>query len=1079
MNKFFLAGLLLCCPLAFKAQSGTISGLDKAKFNKYWKIESESPDYRVSFSGDTCEIVSPKGLTLWRKEKMSGDVTIEYDACVMVEGKEGDRLSDLNCFWMASDPKYPTIWEREKWRSGIFLNCYTLQLYYLGYGGNHNSTTRFRRYDGNEDGVKDAKARPAILKEYKDPEHLLEANKWYHVKIQNQGNRIRYYINGELLVDFNDPRPLTSGWFGFRTTWSRTRITNFRYSGQVSDNTVSLHWIGDTPSEDCAVSFGVPFKQGEVKPETRLLLETDQGNRLVLDSWPTAYWPDGSVKWAGVSAVVPAHTDKLVLFPNKGKKVKEQTTMLKLEETDSQLKISTGVITAYIPRSGEAVLDSLIRGGVKVGGKAGLVLSTQDKPYRDDINDIHVDHYQSVVKSVSVERAGNVRALVKVEGMHKNAAGREWLPFVLRMYFYAGSDQIKMVHSFIYDGDQDKDFIRSLGIRFQVPMREALYNRHVAFACGDGGVWSEPVQPLVGRRVLSLDGDNTLQEQQMEGKRISDYGKFDEKNRALIDHWASWDNYRLSQLTDNSFTIRKRATDDNPWIGTYSGTRSDGYAFAGDVTGGLGVCLQDFWQSYPSTLEIQKARTGEASLIVWLWSPESEAMDLRHYDKVAHDLNASYEDVQEGMSTPYGVARTSTLVLVPQSGYPGKAGISSTAKLLSQAAPLMCTPSYLHDCKAFGIWSLPNRTNEACSMIEDRLDDYIDFYRKAIEQNKWYGFWNYGDVMHAYDPVRHTWRYDIGGFAWDNTELASNMWLWYNFLRTGRADIWKMAEAMTRHTTEVDVYHIGPNAGLGSRHNVSHWGCGAKEARISQAAWNRFYYYLTTDERTGDLMTEVKDAEQKLYTLDPMRLAEPKSKFPCSAPARLRIGPDWLAYAGNWMTEWERTQNITYRDKIVAGMKSIAALPDGLFTGNKALGFDPATGVLSYEGKPGLRNTNHLMTIMGGFEIMNEMQEMIDVPEFNEVWLEHARDYKQKALEISRNRFRVGRLMAYAAWQLYDPELAAEAWKDLLGNKKGMDVDKVLPPEVPAPLDECKQISTNEAALWSLDAIFMQEVIPQ
>ena len=77
-------------------------------------------------------------------------------------------------------------------------------------------------------------------------------------------------------------------------------------------------------------------------------------------------------------------------------------------------------------------------------------------------------------------------------------------------------------------------------------------------------------------------------------------------------------------------------------------------------------------------------------------------------------------------------------------------------------------------------------------------------------------------------------------FAWDNTELASNMWLWYNFLRTGRLDIWRMAEAMTRHTGEVDVYHVGPNAGLGSRHNVSHWGCGAKEARISQAAWNPF-----------------------------------------------------------------------------------------------------------------------------------------------------------------------------------------------------------------------------------------------
>jgi len=43
-------------------------------------------------------------------------------------------------------------------------------------------------------------------------------------------------------------------------------------------------------------------------------------------------------------------------------------------------------------------------------------------------------------------------------------------------------------------------------------------------------------------------------------------------------------------------------------------------------------------------------------------------MDLRHYDNVAHDLNASYEDVQEGLSTPYGIARTTTLTLIPQGG---------------------------------------------------------------------------------------------------------------------------------------------------------------------------------------------------------------------------------------------------------------------------------------------------------------------------------------------------------------------------------------------------------------------------
>jgi len=289
---------------------------------------------------------------------------------------------------------------------------------------------------------------------------------------------------------------------------------------------------------------------------------------------------------------------------------------------------------------------------------------------------------------------------------------------------------------------------------------------------------------------------------------------------------------------------------------------------------------------------------------------------------------------------------------------------------------------------------------------------------------------------------------------------------------------------MTRHTGEVDVYHLGTNSGLGSRHNVSHWGCGAKEARISQAEWNRFYYYLTTDERCGDLMDEVKDADQKLYHLDPMRLAEPRSKYPCNAPARLRIGPDWLAYAGNWMTEWERTRNTAYRDKIIAGMKSIAKLPHGLFTGNKALGYDPATGVLSYDGDPNLQNTNHLMTIMGGFEVMNEMMDMIHLPEWEAVWLDHAKRYKEQAWKISHNNFRVSRLLAYAAWKLRRLDLAQEAWNDLLsdGSKNGkfipFESKMILPPEVPAAIDENPWVSTNGTATWGLDAIYLLEVCP-
>ena len=37
---------------------------------------------------------------------------------------------------------------------------------------------------------------------------------------------------------------------------------------------------------------------------------------------------------------------------------------------------------------------------------------------------------------------------------------------------------------------------------------------------------------------------------------------------------------------------------------------------------------------------------------------------------------------------------------------------------------------------------------------------------------------------------------------------------------------------------------------------------------------------------------------------------------------------------------------------------------------------------------------------------------------------------------------------------------------------------RVSVPEVPADIDEALPISTNDAALWSLDAIYMQETIP-
>ena len=203
-----------------------------------WLCEAEDEGSKVTFFDDgVIDIIAPKGLTLWYKDMLKGDVAIEYEARIVVEdgnSEKWNRLSDLNCFWMATDKSASegSVLEKTAERKGIFVNQYALQLYYVGYGGNHNSTTRFRRYDGDVRGVKEAEHRPAILREYKDADHLLKANHWYKIRLEQSNGHVRYTIDGECLVDYLDNVPFTSGYFGFRTTLSHAQMRNFKVSAK-------------------------------------------------------------------------------------------------------------------------------------------------------------------------------------------------------------------------------------------------------------------------------------------------------------------------------------------------------------------------------------------------------------------------------------------------------------------------------------------------------------------------------------------------------------------------------------------------------------------------------------------------------------------------------------------------------------------------------------------------------------------------------------------------------------------------------------------------------------------------------
>lgn len=182
-----------------------------------WKSELQKPDVSVvEIQDGKLNIDVGGGATIWFKHKLEGDILIEYDVTVIKKGGANDRVSDLNQFWMASDPVNTNLFTR----SGNFSQYDNLRLYYVGMGGNNNSTTRFRRYPG--DGER------SLLDEYTDPAYLLQPNTDYHIEIICFKGLTQFIVNGEVYFNFKDPDPLVEGNFGFRTVRNHETIDNFK-----------------------------------------------------------------------------------------------------------------------------------------------------------------------------------------------------------------------------------------------------------------------------------------------------------------------------------------------------------------------------------------------------------------------------------------------------------------------------------------------------------------------------------------------------------------------------------------------------------------------------------------------------------------------------------------------------------------------------------------------------------------------------------------------------------------------------------------------------------------------------------
>lgn len=806
-----------------------------------------------------------------------------------------------------------------------------------------------------------------------------------------------------------------------------------------------IHWITPLHQKQVPAVFTLPWGRGELRQPETLSLADEFHSPYAMQSRPLAYWPDGSIKWTAHTALLGTGKDYFVRETDAAETA--VPTVRVIRDPDGSARIETGKITCFV----SAGPKPLLRVRNTQGGENTVELCAWLERQDEDGCGTVARRFDGMVQKVALEECGPLRAVVKFEGTHEDASGEKRLPFVVRAYLYGGSDEVRFTHTIIFDGEP-QELLRGLGMEIRIPVA----------ATGTGH-----------RVVLGKENGWECFRQQGPGA-------------AFLLHQDSCDHFSVGKREGKAFY--KTQTEGTRCL-PLMGVSVEGSAVL--------VSVKDFWQKYPMAMEVETNTRQEVCLTAWLWSKYAEPMDFGAYDVTTHRY--AYGGI---LNEPRGIANTNEMAVRFSGELPQEKDACDFARDVQADALLVTDTDEYERCGVFGRYWHRGQADEGDS--DKILSNYMDFYMGEVEQRRWYGFWDYGDVMHTYDYVRHCWFYDVGGFAWHNSELCNTFVNWLMFLRTGDYRIFRFARAMSRHVSEVDTYHAGPFAMLGSRHNVRHWGCGAKEARISMAGHHRFFYYLTGDERMGDVLDSVRDADFACLKKDPMA-----DYFGANTPdpyLHIRVGPDWSSFAFNWLTAWERHQDEAAGKKLLAGLESLKKAPLRLCSGS-TFHYNPQEGVLHYMADPSVTDhvhlgdgnyQQHMVVCFGLPELWFELCDLLQDPEMEEMMAEFGRyivstPEQRHALSggligphndaawRGQNEIWGIRMYACTAYLANDWRLMEHAEEMLRYDGDLNLVDERLLPDgslnwqsveavqAPVPLKEVPQMKTNGIAQWCLN----------
>jgi PcRGLX-like protein central beta sandwich domain/PcRGLX-like protein C-terminal alpha/alpha toroid domain/PcRGLX-like N-terminal RIFT barrel domain len=572
-------------------------------------------------------------------------------------------------------------------------------------------------------------------------------------------------------------------------------------------------------SEKWPVTFGIPFKQGQVKDVKSLSIDNMPAQIATLSKWT-----DGSIKWALIDFIaVPGMSEYSIL---NNEKSNNDVGELAKKSADG-ISINTGKIQIFVPKADNK--NSLFEINQSKGAdlKMTLLNSASNAPQQENwlleapVSSKATD-FSAVLDStrkIEIEENGPLRTAIKISGWLQAKSGRKAFKYILRIHAFKDSSEIKFQHTFIATEDVKTNFLRSMQL------------------------------------FVPVEGKNMTATAACAGKTISK--KIGKANALALTAISPPKFYHLVSYKDIKPVQCRIEYKDRKWQELTKGKNTPGWIEANTSKENILCVLKDFKYLHPKELKISAD-----GISVYLWADRgNKILDLRRRsEKLIKKYVENGRDANDGK----GIAKTHEFWFkYSKSPVPPKKA-EAFAYMVNNPIYPYAGADYYRKTDAFGQF-LPG--GKAFPRIEAAIDFGFKYMRAMRQSFHLDGMIDWGDVSLMVAGQRdHGGKINPEGIpfrgysGWCNSDFALCHGFFLHYLRTGNQQVLKDGIDMTMHVMDIDTEHYAPEnpkaIGLGHRHDQQHWGnglrgyCYAPHASIDM-------FLLTGNRRALDVAREM------------------------------------------------------------------------------------------------------------------------------------------------------------------------------------------------------------------------------